>query len=126
MDFSSIHLIRQQRFWRLLAAPYCYRVIEAKSRQNRTFDLGGSRGPLRACPFLGSWRALVCGEVLRAEAAVDELQRFFGGDSLALCNKTGFDAVPGKSLAVEGGSRLHKLEGRTEVTSSMTARGCQG
>ena len=24
----------------------------------------------------------------------------------------------GKSLAVEGGSRLHKLEGRTEVTQS--------
>ena len=49
---------------------------------------------------------------------------FFGGDSLAPCDKAGFDAVPGKSLAVEGNSRLHDLEGRTEVTSSMTARGC--
>ena len=103
-------------FWRLLAAPYCYRVVETKSKQNKTFDPGNSRGHLRACPFLGSWRALVCGEVLRAGAAGDELQRFFGGDSLALCNKAGFDAVPGKSLAVEGGSRLHELEGRTEIT----------
>ena len=28
-------------FWRLFAAPYCYRVIETKSRQNGTFDPGG-------------------------------------------------------------------------------------
>ena len=43
----------------LSAAPYCQRVVETKSRQSRTFDPGGSRGHLRACPFLGSWRALV-------------------------------------------------------------------
>ena len=40
-------------FCRLLAAPYCHRVVETKSRQNRTFDPDGSRGYLRACPFLG-------------------------------------------------------------------------
>ena len=34
--------------------------------------------------FLESWRALVCGGVLRAGAAGDKLQRFFGGYSLAL------------------------------------------
>ena len=56
-------------FWKLLAAPYCRRIVETKSRQNRTFDPGGSPGHLRACPFLGSWRALVCGEVIRAGAA---------------------------------------------------------
>ena len=56
-------------FWRLLAAPYCYRVVETKSRQNITFDPGGSRGHLRAYPFLGSWRALVRSEVIRAGAA---------------------------------------------------------
>ena len=49
----------------LLAAPYCRRVVEIKSRQNRTFDPGGSRGHLRTCPFLGSWQALVCGEAVR-------------------------------------------------------------
>ena len=48
-------------FWRLLTAPYCQRVVETISSQNRTFDPGGSRGHLRACPFLGSWRALVRG-----------------------------------------------------------------
>ena len=52
--------------------------------QNMTFDPGGSQGHLHACPFLGSWRALVCGEVIRAGAADDELQRFIGGGSLAL------------------------------------------
>ena len=50
-------------FWRLFAAPYCYRVVETKSRKNRIFDPGGSRGHLRAGSFLGPWRALVCGEV---------------------------------------------------------------
>ena len=41
----------------LSAAPYCRRVVETKSRQNRTFDPGSSQGRLRACPFLRSWRA---------------------------------------------------------------------
>ena len=71
-------------FLKLLAAPYCRRVVETKSRQKRTFDPGGLPGHLRACPFLGSWRALVCGEIIRAGAAGDELERFFRGDSLAL------------------------------------------
>ena len=50
-------------FRRLSATPYCRRVVDTKSGQNRTFDPGSSRGHLRAFPFLGSWRALVCGEV---------------------------------------------------------------
>ena len=53
----------------LPAAPYCWRIVETKPRQNKTFDPGGSQGHLRACSFLGSWRALVCGEVIRAGAA---------------------------------------------------------
>ena len=56
-------------FQKLLAAPSCRRVIEAKSMQNRTFDPDGSQGRLRACPFLGSWRALLCGEIMRVGAA---------------------------------------------------------
>ena len=68
----------------LSATPYCRRVVDTKSRQNRTFNPGGSQGHLRACSFSGPCRALVCGEVLRAGAAGDELQRFVGGDSLAL------------------------------------------
>ena len=50
-------------FRRLPATPYCRRVVDTKSGQNRTFDPGGSLGYPRACPFLGSWRALVWGEV---------------------------------------------------------------
>ena len=45
----------------LLAAPYCRRVVKIKFRQNRTFDPGD--------PFLGSWRALVCGEAVRDEGS---------------------------------------------------------
>ena len=59
---------------KLLAAPSCRRVIKTKSRQNRTFDPGGSQGRLRACPLLGTWRPLLCGEVTRAGAAGDDLQ----------------------------------------------------
>ena len=51
----------------LSATPY--RVVETKSRQKTTFDPGGSRGHLRACPFLESWCALIRGEVIHAGAA---------------------------------------------------------
>ena len=52
-------------FWKnkLLAAPFCRKVIETKFGQNRMFDPGGSQRRLRACPFLGTWRALLFGEV---------------------------------------------------------------
>ena len=60
----------------LLAAPSCRRVIETKSGQNRKFDPGGSQSRLRAYPFLETWRALLCGEVMRVGAAGDGLQRF--------------------------------------------------
>ena len=53
----------------LSAAPYFRRVVETKFRQNMTFDPDGSQGHLCACPFLGSWRALICGEVIRAGEA---------------------------------------------------------
>ena len=40
------------------------------------FDPRGSESRLRACPFLGTGRALLYGEVMRVEAAGDDLQRF--------------------------------------------------
>ena len=68
----------------LSATPYCRRVVDTNTGQNRTFDPGDSRGHLRAGPFLEPWRTLVCGEDLQlGQAAGAELQRFFG-DSLAL------------------------------------------
>ena len=42
----------------------------------------------------------------------------FFDDSLALWNKAGFDAGPGKSLAVEDGSSLQEFVGGIEVTAS--------
>ena len=57
-DSSSVFLERN-----LSATPYCRRVVDTKSGQNRTFDPGGFQGYLRACPFLGSWRVLFCREV---------------------------------------------------------------
>ena len=37
------------------------------------FDPSSSQGRLRAGPFLETWRALFCGEVMRVEAAGDDL-----------------------------------------------------
>ena len=52
-------------FWKLLPAPSGLIVIETKPMQNRTFDPGGLQGHPRTCLFLGSWRALVCDEIIR-------------------------------------------------------------
>ena len=57
-DSSSVFQERN-----LSATSYCRRVVDTKSGQNRTFDPGGSLGHPRACPCLGSWRAVVWGEV---------------------------------------------------------------
>ena len=73
-SFDSSSVFQERN---LSVTPYCRRVVDTKSRQNRTFDSGGSQGHLRAYPCLGPWRALVCGEVSRAWAAGHELQRFF-------------------------------------------------
>ena len=54
-------------FWinNQLDAPFCRRVIEKKMGQTLVFDPGGSTGHLlRAYPFWGTCRALLCGEVL--------------------------------------------------------------
>ena len=53
---------------------------------------------------LGSWRALVCGEEIRAGAAGDELQRFIGGDSWF--SETRPALIPRKKKL----SRLERLE----------------
>ena len=66
---STPYVSYDSSVWNLLAASSCRKVIETKSGENRTFDPGGSQGRLRACPFLGSWRALLWAEVIRAGAA---------------------------------------------------------
>ena len=81
-------------FWKVLAAPSYRRVIETKSGKYRTFDPRGSQGRLRACPFLGTWCALLCGEVMRVGVPGDELQHCFGGST------------------IRGSKRLHKRYGR--------------
>ena len=55
MDYS--------RFWKM-------KVSQTKLMQTMMFDPGGSKGCLHACPFLGTWRALLCGEVLVLERLV--------------------------------------------------------
>ena len=71
-------------FRRLSATTYCRRVVDTKSGQNRTFDPGGSRGHLRACPFLDRGARWFVARIYGlGQAAGAELQRFFG-DSLAL------------------------------------------
>ena len=49
----------------LRTAPSCRRVIETKSGQNLMHDPGGFTSHLCTCPFVGTWHALLCGEVYR-------------------------------------------------------------
>ena len=65
-------------FWRInnQQTPFWPGVIETKSGQNLVFNPGGSTDCLRACPFLGTWRALLCGEVF--VRALDEAAAFCG------------------------------------------------
>ena len=52
-------------FWWIInrQAPFWPGAIATKSRQHLVFDPGESTCRLRACPFLGTWRALLCGKV---------------------------------------------------------------
>ena len=52
-----------------LLLPPAGELLKTKSGQNRTFDSGGSQGRFRAFPFMGTWRALPGGEVVRVRAA---------------------------------------------------------
>ena len=57
-------------WWNQLPAPSWRRVIQTKSRKKLIFDPGGSKGRLRACPLLGTWRVLLRGELLVLERRV--------------------------------------------------------
>ena len=110
-DSSSVFQERN-----LSATPYCRRVVDTKSRQNRTFDPGGSQGHLHACPFWdrgARWfvaRLYGLGQLVTSCSVFSEEIRwlFEIRPVLMPCQE--------KSLSVEGGSRLHELEGETEVT----------
>ena len=71
-------------FWRLLDAPYFRRVVETKSRQNRTFDQAVrevNSVPARFWDRDARWFVM---RLYVLEQPGDELQHFFGGDSLPL------------------------------------------
>ena len=73
---NSIIYASYYRSFYLHAAPSCQRVIETKSGQNLMFDPGGFTGCLRACPFLGTRHALLCGEII--VRTLDEAAASFG------------------------------------------------
>ena len=54
---SNQYATNYSSFWKM-------KVLQTNSMQTLMFDAGGFKGRLRACPFLGTWRALLCGEVL--------------------------------------------------------------
>ena len=60
---STPYVSYDSSFRNLLAVSSCRKAMETKSGENRTFDPGGSQGRLHACPLMGTWRALLCGEV---------------------------------------------------------------
>ena len=132
---------------KLFSAPSCQRVIETISRQNRTFDPGGSQGRLRACPFMGTWHALICGEVMRVGAAGWNYNVFlridasrFNAVHIAVnhwffearpalkmlcqkksCRRERLEATEGTNggHAVDGGSRLSDVRGERLLRSTV-------
>ena len=48
-------------------------VLQTKLMQTLVFDPGGFKGHLRACPFLGTWRALLCGDLFVRALDVTEV-----------------------------------------------------
>ena len=85
--------------------------------QNRTFDPGGSQGRLRACPILGTWRALLCGEVVRVGAAGDELQRFL--EEIRWL----FEARPALMLCQKKSRRRKRPEATVETNGGQAVDG---
>ena len=51
--------------------------------QTLMFDPGGFKSRLRACPFLGTWRALLCGKVFVWER-LGNLEHFFTTEVLGI------------------------------------------
>ena len=97
----------------LPAVSSCRRVIETKSGESRMFDPGGPQGHLRACPYFGSWRALLCGEVyVRAgrgysvfwridDSGLKNLQEWYGRNIYAIriaVNRYLFEAGPALNM----------------------------
>ena len=78
-------LYYNSNFWlNQLPSPSWRRVIQTKSRQNLLSNLGGSQGRLRACPFFGIWRALLCGEILVLEWLIAICSVFWRMDDVGI------------------------------------------
>ena len=79
LDYSS--------FWKM-------KVLQTKSIQTLVFDPVGSKGRLCACPFLETWRALLCGEVLVWAPAGGDLERFWLTEELKYHFSMGDTSAP--------------------------------
>ena len=96
------------------------------------FDPGGSPGRLRACPILGTWCALLCGEAL--VRALDEVAVFFrrmiDSESLSCRRGTGesFTSYVSRSIGFSAARLVWKFRAvnshEGERMSGMN--GCQG
>ena len=74
-DSDSMRLVRQQFF---ACCPLLPEGHRDKIRRKIGSLILAVLGRLRACPFMGTWRALLCGEVMRVGAAGYDMQRFWG------------------------------------------------
>ena len=81
------------------------------------FDPGGSQGRFRVYSFLGSWRALLCREVVRVGAAGDELQRY--SEEIRWL----FEARPALMLCQRKSRRRERSETKGETNGGQTVEG---
>ena len=133
---STQHASYYSGSWRIrnqLAALFCRRVIETKSGQTLVFNPGSSTGHLRACLFLGTWQALVCGEIF--VRALDEAAALFGGWLTRIHCLAGEVQANrlrrtycGRSLFLrrQAGLKMSCRQRRYEAISAMGMDRCQG
>ena len=91
---STQYVSYYSSFWRInnQLFPFWRRVIETKSRQTLVFDPGGFTGRLRACPFLGTWRALLCEELFVRALDVAGVFLANGGVGISFSRNRGVQA----------------------------------
>ena len=115
-------------FWRMSATPYCRRVVDTNPGKIELLTQAVHEVTSAPAHFWDRGARWFVTRLYGLRQLVTSCSVFSEEIRWLSCNKAGFDAVPEKSLAVEGGSRLHEQEGGTEVTTSwrLEVIGSQG
>ena len=95
------------------------KVLQTKSVQTLVFDPSDFKCRLHACPFLGTWRAFLCGEVLVWAPAGGDLECFWQmmhDSEHYLPKERKSDPYVLRLIAVSSGSQANTWSGQSRTT----------